>query len=345
MSRPEILRRGDDPASFDALIESADFPTLDRREVDFARHYYTAVRGAAMMDTSFAVMDGGRPAGVVICDVTAGRLSNVHIGLAVDIASDVDEAHRVVVLKAAFDGIDRLVAEHDVGDVRVTEPGLAGEISGLGQLCVARQGIPTLLMWANADLSVDEAVLSRNVRKSYKSLINWGRRELTLRYVNAETPDRSLYDAFKQLHFVVAGRETRSQASWDAAFEWIERGHAELALGYMQDGALVAGTMFRDGDSTSRYTTGAYDRSKFDKPLSHWPVFDAMLRAKARGCRHAELGAVPAHGAVDAKEYQIGQFKKGLTGRLRSTIEWSWSPGARRSPSKSEQSEAEREFA
>ena len=344
MSRPEIIRRGDDPASFDALIETADFPTLDRRELAFARHYYTAVRGDAMTDTGFAVLDGGRPVGLAICDVTAGRLSNIHGGLTVYCAAGIDASLRSVVLKAAFEEIDRVAADLGVREVRVAEAGLAGEISDVGQLCIARQAAPTLLMSAMADLTADEAALSRHVRKSYKSLINWGRRELTLRYVNAETPDRSLYDAFKDLHRVVAGRVTRSQASWDAAFDWIRWGHAELALGYMSD-ALVAGTMFRDGDRTTRYTTAAYDRSRFDKPISHWPVFDAMLRGKSRGCQLADLGQVPAFGSVDAKAYQIGQFKKGLTGRLASTIEWSWSPGDTDTQSNSKKHAAKREFA
>jgi lipid II:glycine glycyltransferase (peptidoglycan interpeptide bridge formation enzyme) len=68
--------------------------------------------------------------------------------------------------------------------------------------------------------------------------------------------------------------------------------------------------VFIDGDETSVYWTGVYDRSLFPKPLAHYGIWLAMERAAERGMTTLELGEVPETGTE--KEIAIGRFKKGF---------------------------------
>jgi hypothetical protein len=131
----------------------------------------------------------------------------------------------------------------------------------------------------------------------------------------------------KDFHAEVAGRVTRAQASWDVMYDWVARGCGELILGSL-DGRLVAGSLFVDGTQTCIYASGVYERSLFDKPLAHYPVWLGIEHAHARGMKTLELGEVPAKGAVSDKEFQIGYFKRGFATDLDDHWVWRWTPGA-----------------
>jgi lipid II:glycine glycyltransferase (peptidoglycan interpeptide bridge formation enzyme) len=86
----------------------------------------------------------------------------------------------------------------------------------------------------------------------------------------------------------------------------------------------VAGSLFIDGTRTAIYASGVYDRSKFDKPLAHYPVWLGIEHAHARGMATLELGEVPPREAVSEKEYQIGYFKRGFATRIDTNTVWRW---------------------
>ena len=66
-----------------------------------------------------------------------------------------------------------------------------------------------------------------------------------------------------------------------------------------------------DTPASTYYLSGIYDRARFDKPLAHWPLWQAMLRSHQRGRTVFELGDVPLEGAASPKEVSIGYFKRG----------------------------------
>jgi hypothetical protein len=174
---------------------------------------------------------------------------------------------------------------------------------------------------ALADLVDGEAGLRRGLRKSYRSLVNWGRRNLHIEIVDAARPDQARFEAYRAFHREVAGHVTRSAESWDASFRLVAEGWGELVLGYLGDD-LVAGTLVADGTASSYYASGVYDRARFDKPMAHWPLWLAMTRSMERGRRVFELGDVPAEGEASAKEVAIGHFKRGFATRLVTRLVW-----------------------
>ena len=158
-------------------------------------------------------------------------------------------------------------------------------------------------------------------------MINWGRRNLSIHCVNKETPNRALFDRYREFHAEVAGRITRPEQSWNVMYEWIALGGGELILAFLED-RLVAGSMFIDGKETLIYASGVYDRAEFDKPLAHYPVWLGIERAHARGIKILELGDIPIRGDKSEKEYQIGYFKRGFATHIDTQRVWRWPVGS-----------------
>ncbi len=197
------------------------------------------------------------------------------------------------------------------------------KLSALGQQVFNRNGVPQLRFVAQQDLSKAEDDLFKDLRKSYRSLVNQGRRELSFEYVTEMNLNKELFYDFKDFHKKIAGRQTRPSESWDVQFEMIGAGYAELILGYMEEYGLVSSALFNDFGGTTSYASAVYERSLFDKPLAHANVFEGMLRAKRRGQEFFNLGEVPPYHSDREKEYNIGKFKKGFCRSLSPIIEWS----------------------
>ena len=86
-----------------------------------------------------------------------------------------------------------------------------------------------------------------------------------------------------------------------------------------------------DGTETVQYASGAYVRERFDQPLAHWPMFDAVVRAKQRGRRWFDVGEIRHRSDVGDKEAAIGFFKRGFTNRFEARIKWDLPTDARSS--------------
>ena len=287
----------------------------------FGRSYYPQVAGAGRRDASFAIAEHGRPLLLAACSVGAGRLDWFGMPLRLfprrDLAPDVASG----TIRAAFTHLDDLAEREAAPTLAIADDGEGGQLSLVGEQCLNRRMAARVRLTAIATLTEGEAGLRRGLRKSYKSLLNWGQRNLEIRVVDAAAPDRAAFDLFQDFHRVVAGRVTRPQESWDAMYAWIANGGGELVLANL-DGELVAGTMVVDGKSVAAYASGVYDRERFDKPMAHWPLWVAMLRAAGRGRAEFDLGEIPLAGTVETKEFNIGYFKQGFATSIRTALTW-----------------------
>lgn len=289
---------------------------------DFATVYYPIVFGESLEDCSFLVTDGGAPALFVQCSLREGVLSHYGFPVRFHFGAGLEAADALRCARLALGHMDETATAKGIREAHISGGPADGLLSPVDRACLDRAGRPELRMRAEADLSRPEDSLRRDVRDSYRSLINWGRRNVRLVYVNAENPDRGLIDDYADFHARTAGRTVHGDATWAALFEHIAAGRGEAAMGYLDGGELVAGSMVVDGDLTALYFSAVYDRDRFDKPMAHWPLFDAMVRAKARGRRYFDLGEFFAQGTADEKEYNIGFFKKGFTSRHVTEVVW-----------------------
>ena len=313
-----------------AMLTDPAFAALDVHPFtgSFGRRYYPAVFGDKRRDESFAVTEQGKPLLLVPCALGEGALDHYGLPARFFPRAGLAQAELAETVEAALDHIGALAA----GSNRVTLRDDAGADapSALGETCRKRGYAFVPHVDGYADLTGGEAGLRKTLRKSFKSLLNWGKRSMALDTIDRQHPSRDVFRRYQEFHFAVAGRTTRPQASWDAMFDWIAAGHGELILASLE-GALVAGTMVVDGTSTAFYASGVYDRERFDKPLAHWPLWLAMLHAGERGMKTFDLGDLPLEGAASAKEVNIGYFKRGFVTGTKNWTAWTWNkePGTR----------------
>ncbi|MGH6994805.1 MAG: GNAT family N-acetyltransferase [Stellaceae bacterium] len=272
---------------------------------EFGRRYYPAVFGDRRRDESFTIDDRG--VARLLVAYTAGEGVLDWYGMPIRMFARAGAASDAAIVEAALAHLDTLAGKHAAGQIAILEmPGLplAAQCRGHGYHATEHD-------FASADLTGGEAGLRKGLRKSFKSLLNWGKRNLTLEIYGKANPGRALFKRYQDFHAQVAGRTTRALESWEVMADWIGRGHGELVLGSL-DGELVTGTMVVDGAETAYYASGVYDRDRFDKPLAHWPLWLGMLHAGKRSMRVFDIGEIPRAGAAGAKEVNIGYFKRGF---------------------------------
>ncbi|MBV0914172.1 FemAB family protein [Anianabacter salinae] len=178
---------------------------------------------------------------------------------------------------------------------------------------------PRQAMMAGADPRPDLALyvdlrqapgdLQGNFRKSFKPLIKQGLK-LWGAQVHSGTQTED-WAAFQALHRRVAGRATRSQATWDCQYEALTAGHGMLVT--LRDGrdTLVGAGYFTLSATEANYSVAAYDRDLFDKPLGHVVQHHAIATFQAWGLPWYRLGRVSA-GRQTPKERAINEFKSGF---------------------------------
>ncbi len=319
-----IAHRRDDVDQFEKWQQSSAFLAIDEHPFygGFGRSYYPLIYGKERQDVSFAVLHDGTPCLMACCTVGLSAIDYYGLPAALFVSSSIPHqlAHRAVAL--AVNTLRQQYASMilTVG-TGVLEIGEAS--SGFGDVLLASGLRPTSRRTGICDLSLDENALRLAIRKSYRSLVNWGKRTLQPVFVNSGNPDRDAFASYQDFHLKIAGRSTRGQDTWDAMFAWITGGGGELLLYRLESGDLVAGTMVVDGRTASYYASGVYDRERFDKPMGHWPLHNAILRSRERGMKWFDLGEIPDEGTVSAKEFSIGYFKRGFATETRSSLIWS----------------------
>lgn len=124
--------------------------------------------------------------------------------------------------------------------------------------------------------------------------------------------DSEVFNAFRTLHKVSAGRVTRPERTWDEMRTAIHDERASLTTVH-DSNQLVGGTFSWVSPSAAIYASGAYDRSRFsDYPISHLTMVYSLDHARDSGCKSFLVGEAYAPGG-NPKERGIAQFKRGFS--------------------------------
>lgn len=163
------------------------------------------------------------------------------------------------------------------------------------------------------DLSKDISQIKNNFRKSYKSLITAGMRIWSVEIL--KSGDESIWNEFRELHFKVSGRVTRSDKTWELHLQDIQTQQAFLVYLRNSEGEMVGGGFFNFTRDEGLYAVAAYDRTLFDKPLGHVVQYIAIQEFKEKGIRWYKIGLRPYRLDIPTpteKEISIGHFKQGF---------------------------------
>lgn len=96
------------------------------------------------------------------------------------------------------------------------------------------------------DLTLDEDTIIRLMRKGHKAAIKQALKDKSYRVDIYDKTNISpdMLQTFKAIHIKDAGRQTRTDASWQCMYEWIESGNGCLAMLWSEDdGQYMAGAL------------------------------------------------------------------------------------------------------
>jgi hypothetical protein len=169
------------------------------------------------------------------------------------------------------------------------------------------------------DLILSKEEIKKNVRKSYKSLINWGLASMRFEIINNTNANKNLFNSFRDYHIEIAGRQTRSTFSWDLQFEGILANESFLVLGFLQD-QLVSGVYILHSIEQAYYGVAVNNRKLMadNLPIGHAVLYKAIVHAKALGLKKFFLGNV--NQTDDNKINGIIKFKKGFTNTIQTRV-------------------------
>lgn len=319
----------DDPDAVNIIFQDADtglFPDWNRHPQTghFARALYRAINSErpSYEPRAFCILDGDQPVLLAPAAYRDGAISMFGLPLVLSARGDLGAKRRKKVFALAFEHLaargngpaaDRALISGPFGGPPQTPSDMA---------CLDRLAAPSTHIHAVAEATLGEETVHKSLRASFRSLVNWGRNQLDIRYINGENPDRGLFERLPEFHTRIAGAGARGSDYWNVFWTEISAGRGELSLGFLKDGTLVSGTAVVDASGIAYYASGVYERDLFDKPLAHYPVYDSIVRAGQRGNTLYDLGEVYPSGSADEKEVQIGFFKKGFASAFRLRTDW-----------------------
>ena len=173
------------------------------------------------------------------------------------------------------------------------------------------------------DLHKSKTELKLDIRKSYKSLINWGDRELKKEIYTYTNITKKQIEEFRTLHFDVSGRYTRPIESWNKQFDIIKNNEGFVVLGYYNELLVTAG-FFIFNEFSCIYGSSASKRELFEKPLFHSVMWDSILHAKKIGCNFFDIGEQNldkiSQNKLSNKELDIEKFKSGFGGCIKLNL-------------------------
>ena len=166
------------------------------------------------------------------------------------------------------------------------------------------------------DLNESEDQIKKNIRKSFKSLINWGLRNLSIRVFDNTNISKSDFEAFRLFHLKIVGDATRSILSWDMQYKSVMNSEGFLVMTYLND-LLVSGIYILTNENQAYYGVSVNDRDlmKNNKPIGHATLFTSIIESKKRGKNIFILGD---YNDTDDKNKNISNYKSGFTNRVRS---------------------------
>lgn len=175
---------------------------------------------------------------------------------------------------------------------------------------------------AYIDLNQTESDIKMAIRKSYKSLVNWGYRNMVLKVYDSSNYKEDIIRDFEQFHIKVAGRRTRSHKSWVLQGNAVKEKMGIIVMGYLND-SLVSAVYVCLSKTEAYYGVAVNDRELMAQnlPIGHATLMEAIIQSKKHGISKFNLGNVEVK--EDPKLQSISKYKRGFTGEIETKLVYS----------------------
>lgn len=168
---------------------------------------------------------------------------------------------------------------------------------------------------------LDEEALYRGFRKGCKSDIKTAqKRGFRVILVDSNNYEPKHFDSYRSIHREAAGRQTRSDESWEKQRSWLQSGKSILAL-LEQDGTYVSAAFINVYKEKAYYqsagTLPAFEGERGTGHLIHW---ETIRYLKRNGYKWYETGnnhhLNVSQEVADGKLLGISRFKAGFGAEL-----------------------------
>ncbi len=280
-----------------------------------SEEYYNEYHNNTFLVKTFIVFKYEVPILIFPCTIKENKLSWFHFS-----ANFFEEPCsielRLEAYRSAFSFLDKLKEEFQIKELAVEFNSflIAEFFNNISKVETAHYGI--------IDYNFTDEQIKSNVRKSYKSLINWGQRNLEICITDKNSPDKAKYDEFKEFHILTSGRKTRSDRSWDIHYDMLVTGNAYLISAYYE-GKIASNVFVLHGFTEGFYGVGVNDRQLMENKLaiSHYPLLKAIYHGRELGLKYFNMNQIDKNG-IDDKVNNIAKFKQGFSNIIVSKTEY-----------------------
>ncbi len=168
------------------------------------------------------------------------------------------------------------------------------------------------------DLDKDERTLWRDIKKSNRFEIKKGNNLFKFSIVKPLSYKSREFEEFKKLHFLAAGRLTRSEKSWEIQYDWITKGNGIVILAYLDEKPIggIYTILYKDG---GYYGISANHPDYEQYSISHAIQWKMIKWLKGNRYKYYELGiqqfSAQNYDHPTEKDIQISLFKRHFGGK------------------------------
>ena len=169
------------------------------------------------------------------------------------------------------------------------------------------------------DLRLDEGSILRKMRKGHKAAI---KQALKMSGYRVEIYDKTNITKekllkFKEIHKIDAGRQTRTDNSWDCMYEWIRDGYAMLIMLWLDsiNDYVCAALILTYKQSAYYGSYGIIDSMLMNGHCGYIIQWEAIKYLKSKGIEFYETGDNYYSEIVsdnDKKLHEIAKYKRGF---------------------------------
>ncbi len=166
-------------------------------------------------------------------------------------------------------------------------------------------------------LDKDERTLWGEIKKSHRNEINRGKNQITFSIDYPFSEDDQMFKDFKQLHFLAAGKKTRTEKTWEIQYQSKIKGNAVIILAYKDDIPIggIYSILYKDG---AYYGISANHPDHEHLSVSHSIQWELIKWLKQNRYRYYELGyqyfSDQPFSHPNQKEIDISLFKRHFGG-------------------------------
>lgn len=175
--------------------------------------------------------------------------------------------------------INQLIEEIQPHSINYLDPVCCGVMSPVTQILLEKGATPIVQKAQVVDLTLSEREMQRNMTKSCRAMVEWGRRNLEIEIIGGDQFDLSLGS--------YAGAINADKAQ---SFEtMIKKGNGFLVqASYKND--IVSSSLFVHNSKTCHFVFADDLSGSLDRPVLHAPIWEAMLHAKRLPCSQFDFG-------------------------------------------------------